>query len=506
MSSGFSWSAHPLLPGVPEVLTGTQAYEVQPVDLPRAAYYPALNEFLVEEDLAAARRQLAAAERQLAAAAPTGGAADAAAESSAERALLEQKHQVADLRLQALEARLAADRAKHVAGQEQAELSNSAARLERHFNLKEAELSRDQKQQALDQAQASEEKDEKKKDTAVKAAQKALEEADKKLSSAREAAEKTDTQYTPFGTEYPRTSSGRRLALARWIASDRNPLTARVAVNHIWLRHFGEPLVENVFDFGLRTPRPEQAELLDWLAVELMEHDWSLKHLHRLILTSRTWRRSSSPASAPAAAERDADNTTWWRAHVQRLDAEIVRDNVLAVSGHLDDSFGGPDIDFREGEKSRRRSVYLRHAYEKQMTMLLLFDAASPTECYRRSPSIQPQQALALANSSLALGASRRLAGKLWQEVATEAAADPATEFIRAAFLQILSRPPHDGELAACREFLQEQAATLADPAKLTAFTAGEEPPIPASADPQARARENLIHVLLNHNDFVSVR
>jgi len=190
--------------------------------------------------------------------------------------------------------------------------------------------------------------------------------------------------------------------------------------------------------------------------------------------------------------------------NARRLDAEIIRDNVLAVSGQLDTTMGGADIDYTKGEETRRRSIYLRHAYEKQMTMLVLFDAASPNECYRRSESIIPQQALALMNSSLSLSQSRLLAPKLWQAASTDEA--PQKHFVRAAFLQILSRPPADEELAACQQFLTEQAATLSDTSQLTTFVGGVAAKVKPATEPHQRARENLIQVLMNHNDFVTVR
>ena len=194
-----------------------------------------------------------------------------------------------------------------------------------------------------------------------------------------------------------------------------------------------------------------------------------------------------------------------WRTNVRRLDAEIICDSVLAVSGQLDDQRGGADIGFRKGEESRRRSIYLRHAYEKQMTMLVLFDAASPNECYRRSESIIPQQALALANSSLSLGSSRLLARELWREV-SQGGAVGNSQFVTEVFLQTLSRPPTNEERAACVVFLKEQAETLSDPSSLQTFAGGTVPKIKPSSDPLERARENLVQVLMKHNDFVSVR
>jgi hypothetical protein len=272
------------------------------------------------------------------------------------------------------------------------------------------------------------------------------------------------------------------------------------------LRHFGTPLVDNVFDFGLRSPRPQHADLLDWLAVELMENNWSMKHLHRLILTSRTWQLASTGAHAEGNnSDLDPDNRYLWRTNARRLDAEVIRDSVLAVSGDLDPSFGGPDIDFREGETSRRRSIYLRHAYEKQMTMLVLFDAASPNECYRRAESIVPQQALAMTNSSLALGRSRLLARSLWSELSADGRDSPE-EFVEAAFLQVLSRYPLQDERHACVDFLSRQAATLQDTAALTTFVGGSDPVVPPAEDVRQRVRENLMLVLMNHNDFFTVR
>jgi hypothetical protein len=277
------------------------------------------------------------------------------------------------------------------------------------------------------------------------------------------------------------------------------------------MRHFGAPLVENVFDFGLRSPQPDHALLLDWLAVELMENNWSLKHLHRLILTSRTWQQSSSPGAETdpekMAQNRaiDPDNKLLWRMNARRLDAEIIRDNMLAVAGQLDPKIGGPDIDFRNGETSRRRSIYLRHAYEKQMRMLVLFDAANPIECYRRSESIVPQQALALVNSSICLDNSRLLARQLWSELA-ERNEQSETQFLNAAFRQLLGRPPVPTEIEASLEFLVQQTDLLSNTKDLERFASGQPAIVKPSQASESRARENLVHVLMNHNDFVTVR
>src|SRR5205823_14039671 len=123
---------------------------------------------------------------------------------------------------------------------------------------------------------------------------------------------------------YPVTSSGRRLAFARWVVGRDNPLAARVAVNHVWLRHFGRAIVPSVFDFGRNGRPPSHPALLDWLAVEFMERDWRMKEMHKLIVTSAAYRRGSTPDTANAAL--DPDNRYLWRYAPRRVEAEVVRD------------------------------------------------------------------------------------------------------------------------------------------------------------------------------------
>ncbi len=299
------------------------------------------------------------------------------------------------------------------------------------------------------------------------------------------------------------TTTGRRFALALWIAGRDNPLTARVAVNHVWARHFGKPLVPTVANFGLSGKKPTHPELLDWLAVEFMEDGWSLKKLHRLLVTSQAYRMSSAEAAAPSA---DPDNRTLWRMNARRMEAEVVRDSLLAAAGSLDAALGGPILDEKLGETSPRRSLYFRFNTEYRMPFLDQFDAPSPSECYERRESVVPQQALALSNSALSLTQARLLAKRLAEALRPEPGGLSASAFVGAAFAQVLSRAPTAEERTRCERFLREQEALLKEPAKLSAFPPAPTAVTPPAADAAQRARENLVHVLFNHNDFVTVR
>lgn len=345
------------------------------------------------------------------------------------------------------------------------------------------------------------------KDAAKAAAQKKLADVQVLLKKAEEAARQpVTTAYTKrTQTTYPTTSTGRRLALARWIADTHNPLTARVAINHIWLRHFGKALVPSVFDFGGNGQPPSHPALLDWLAAEFMQpaHGpaWSMKHMHRLLMTSAAYRMDSN--NDPADATRDAENRYLWRMNSRRMEAEIVRDSVLAVAGQLDRTFGGPELDQNSGLTTNRRSIYYRYAPEKMMEFMTLFDSANVTECYQRTESVVPQQALALSNSSLVLAQSRMLAGKLTKQLGADAS--PAT-FIKAGFVHVLCRPPTEQEMQVCQQFLTKQAALLANGKSLTPFAGGSAAAVGPAAVSNLRARENLIHVLFNHNEFITIR
>jgi mono/diheme cytochrome c family protein len=291
------------------------------------------------------------------------------------------------------------------------------------------------------------------------------------------------TRLKPF----PATSTGRRTALANWIADKSNPLTARVAVNHVWLRHFGQPLVPTVFDFGRKGTPPTHPALLDWLAVEFMDHNWSFKHLHKLIVTSNAYRLSSSSLGAEENVKKDEANRYLWRQNPQRMQAQAVRDSLLVLAGDLDLTAGGPPVPVDQQDASRRRAMYFFHSHNEHHKFLDLFDDANVLECYRRSESIVPQQGLALWNSKFAL----EMAGKINEKLHARLGDVNDERFIRAAFMLMLMSTPSEEEIQVCVASLVDLRAEL------------KAVPEPARTK---RARAQLIQALINHNDFVTVR
>jgi mono/diheme cytochrome c family protein len=466
-----------LTPGVPAVLRRKELV-IEPVALPIETSNPGLRKFVQEETIAQARAEVVAKKGEQA----------KAVKGSPEAKLAELSLAVAQAGLTAAEARVAADIAKssRPPRSDADLLARLAAISERHAATLKAEdaLARAEAVLTSKREALKPKPDDSKAKQAVTVAETQLAAARKALDAARVNLSKADGAYTPLSPAYPPTSTGRRLALARWIASRENPLAARVAVNHVWMRHFGSPLVPTVADFGLNGKPTDHPELLDWLAVEFMERGWSFKALHRLIVTSNAYRMRSTGEGEGASASNlasDPGNRYLWRMNPRRMEAEAVRDNVLAIAGSLEPAMGGPDLDPALGETSGRRSLYFRHAKEKRMTFLKLFDSPSVTACYRRSESVVPQQALALANSKLSLQQAQRLAKTLGDDVGAGVEHDAA--FIESAFDRILGRGPTPEERAECVRYLAGQPAR-----------------------PASRVRADLVHVLFNHNDFVTVR
>jgi hypothetical protein len=494
----------PVTPAVPACLGGDPV-RVEAVALSPVAYYPGLKEFIRREETArcedavkkarlsviAALENLTAAHRRLATLeveSPTsqGQQATAAAQATLRQAqvvshLSEAALATAEAQLQSLTARIAADDARYKKTVSSGDtLARTASKAERFAALCAA-------REKLIQAELSAAGPNKLQ--IVAAAKQAVE-------AAQKAAAAASMVYTPLSPIYPAQSTGRRAALARWIASKNNPLTARVAVNHIWARHFGRPLVETTFNFGRSGKPPSHPELLDWLAVEFMEQGWKMKPLHRLLVTSNAYRmRSQSGGLDDPNLTLDRDNRFLWRFPSTRMQAEVVRDSILYLAGQLDPQLGGPEIDQVQGLVSRRRSLYFAHHAETKMEFLELFDGANACECYVRTTSVLPQQALALTNSELTLRHGRTLAQRLWEQVQplSGAAESRDAAFIEAAFEQVLSRPPTAQERTLSQAFLQHQV-------KL--FQSAGRPGL----DPVGRAREDLVEALFSHNDFITIR
>ncbi|WP_197489150.1 DUF1553 domain-containing protein [Planctomyces sp. SH-PL14] len=447
---------------------------------------------------------------ELSALAPTREDLLRAAESAkAERELALQRESIARADASSLQARLNAERAKYEGAPAETchSLAAAAARAEKRGAVEKAVEAERQASMALALLQSSPSAAA----SAVDDARKKVAQAEETLRMARAAFDAPGETYSPLGDIYPVTSTGRRLALARWITRRDNPRTARVAVNHIWLRHFGQALVPSVANFGLNGDRPTHPELLDWLATELVEQGWSMKPLHRMIVLSAAYRQSSSTVAATAwSAEGDPNgadpsNRLLWRMNSRRMEAEVVRDSVLSSAGLLLPTRGGPEIPESEGETTFRRSLYFRLTPNEKMALLETFDVADPNACYRRQESVVPHQALAMMNSPLALEAARVLAERLSAPPGSADDEPARRTFIAAAFEQILSRPPDEREVRACLVFLEKNQVLLTQEGepRFPAAAAGRRPP---AAAPGQRARENLVHVLFNHNDFVTVR
>ena len=534
-----------ITPGTPEAFGPSP--KAAAIEMPLLAYYPALRYFATQEDLAQAAERIATAEAavtkaQLAVAGaqqkmdgtpqsdklvalPQNGEGATAAKveqpktADTSKVPLSLDHAVAAAELAAkqlatsraneasLAARIAADKAKYglTPNADKEKLALAAGKAERELALRQAQEQQATASQELTTAKAALKPNDAASTGAVAAAEKKVADAATALAAAHSALAEQSPKYQSLGEELPRESTGRRLAFAKWLVDRKNPLTARVAINHIWLRHFGAPLVDNMFDFGLRTAKPRNQPLLDWLAVELMDNGWQMKHIHRLLVTSNAYRMSSNSADAtPVDLARDRDNHYLWRMNTRRLESEVVRDSVFYTAGNLDQTRGGPDLAFKLASSTPRRSIYFQHAYEKENQLLEIFDSASVNECYRRSESIVPQQALALANSDVSLNQSRLLAQKLSETANKNARPDQA--FVRLAYEQVLSRSPSEAELHNCEEFLKSQSEMLREPSKLTVIVGGPKATVQPSADPRQRARENLTLVLYNHNDFITSR
>ena len=268
---------------------------------------------------------------------------------------------------------------------------------------------------------------------------------------------------------FDRQRSG-RLRLAAWLTSEHHPLTCRVFVNRIWRWHFGRGLVATPDNFGNLGERPVNQPLLDWLAVRFRENAWSIKWLHRVILSSTTWRMSSRLDRR--AAELDPENRLQWRSNMRRLEAEAIRDSILAVSGQLDRSMGGTLITLGNRAyffdhtskdtteyRSNRRSIYLpvvrNHLYE--MFSLFDYSDAGSVVGSRETSTVAPQ-ALFMMNSDFVHRASEALAKQLCSQEQSDEAR------IRSLYRRVLCRDPAPHEVLSSLEFLGRAAADFDEP------------------------------------------
>jgi len=264
----------------------------------------------------------------------------------------------------------------------------------------------------------------------------------------------------PFALDDSAPEGERRAALARWIADPRNPLTWRSIVNRVWQYHFGRGLVDSPNDFGRMGQQPTHPELLDWLAADFRDNGQSLKRLHRLIVTSTTYRQVSTlTGKQEAALAKDADNRFLWRMNRRHLEAEAIRDSVLAVSGQLDSTMGGPSFqdfvvehpehsphyEYRlfdpENSKSHRRSIYRFIVRSQPQPFMATLDCADPSmSVEKRNESQTALQALALLNDQLMLVMAKHFAERLSKDCANPDAV------IERAFLLALGRAPRPDE------------------------------------------------------------
>jgi hypothetical protein len=323
----------------------------------------------------------------------------------------------------------------------------------------------------------------------------------------------SDVKYSqPDGV----SGTGRRTALANWLADSKNPLTARVMVNRIWQGHFGTGLAATSSDFGMMGERPTNPELLDFLAGSFVQNGWSVKKLHRAIMLSGVYQQSS--ASQPEAAAVDPDNKLLWHYPRHRVEGEVMRDAMLMTSGRLNMKMGGPGVrpELPEGvntvgyagwavekdeAEARRRSVYVFVKRVLTYPMLEAFDSPTSEEsCPRRFSTVVPGQALTLMNDKYVLDWSREFAGR----VLNDSGLSPDQQIER-AYRLAFSRAPKPEEQNAVAEFLTRQSGLIADrlSRKEPVLTPDH---IPVGIEPaRAAAFVDFCHALMSSNEFLYI-
>ena len=279
--------------------------------------------------------------------------------------------------------------------------------------------------------------------------------------------------HPPAGKE---ESSGRRTALAAWIGRPDNPLTARVLVNRVWQQHFGQGIVATPSNFGRMGQLPTHPELLDWLAMTFVEDGWSFRKLHKRILMSATWQQSARHSQATQYQQKDPDEVLLWRARVQRLRAEQIRDAMLSASGELEQKLGGPGVEASEP----RRSLYVKVFRNTSETFLHAFDASTGLKSIAvRNTTTTPTQSLLLINGPYALGRAEKMADRLLQEELAGTAG-----LVNHAICLAWGRRPRGEERSRSLEFL--------------GVTAGQE-----ASTIERQGLIDFCHILFNANEFL---
>jgi mono/diheme cytochrome c family protein len=296
-------------------------------------------------------------------------------------------------------------------------------------------------------------------------------------------------------------TTGRRSALANWIASPDNPMTARVMMNRLWQHHFGQGIVRTPSDFGRNGDKPSHPELLDWLARKFIAEGWSLKKMHRLMLTSAAYRQSIT--QNPLAMKKDRANHLLWRTNRIRLEGEALRDSILCVSGGLNLEQGGPGIYPKiSGEvlstgsthkwgnspedQQRRRSVYVVQRRSLGLPLVEVFDGPDMINtCPRRNQTTIAPQALALFNGEFSQTEAARFANRVIKEAGTEGEA----RIVRAYRIAFCRRPT-TAEIANAKAYLKRKVAM---------YAADKVKPV----DAESRSLADFCHILINANEFI---
>jgi len=288
-----------------------------------------------------------------------------------------------------------------------------------------------------------------------------------------------------------------RLELAEDIASKNNPLTARVIVNRVWMHHFGEGFVRTLDDLGTQSEKPSHQELLDYLAVYLMDHDWSLKKLHKLIMLSSVYQESSD--TNKAYENIDPANRLLWRANVRRLDFESMRDSMLVISGKLDRTMGGQPVNITDEPYSFRRSIYGYVDRGNLPELMQSFDFSNPSmPNSKRTTTVVPQQALFLMNSPIAIEVARAVTAR------SDVKGFGTRDRIYAIYRMVFQRAPSADEMAQGEKFVKKESGEDANvQAAAKAMTEKAEKKAQERAKRLGTMADNATGAIENSGDMV---